>query len=519
MGKKQHQKDKLYLTCSEWTQFYGGKKQNLDKERAEFRRLPYHSCSLSMQPFEHPYCTKEGVIYDLQFILPFLKKYGVNPVDGEKLTPKDLIKLNFHKNAHDKYHCPVTFKVFNENTHLVAVKQTGNVYAYEAVEQLNIKAKFWKDLLSDEPFTRQDIITVQDPSNLDKFNFSKYYHLKKNLKVVDEEEALARKDPRYHLKAVNLETRDVLDELDKGFEVPEYMKKKDDRKYADRINAAHYSTGMVGASFTSTAMTPETKVIAEIIDENILRYERIKKKAYVRITTTCGQLNLELHSDQIPRASENFLVHCQNNYYKDTVFHRSIRNFMIQGGDPIGDGTGGESIWEKPFQDEFKPNFSHVGRGVLCMANSGPNTNKSQFYITYRSCKHLDRKHTVFGRVVGGLETIDKMEKIEVDAKDKPKDEIKILGCQVFVNPYEEVDEMLVKERQDVEEKAIADAEAAKPRRPATIRDAGPKVFRAGVGKYINLVSAKKRTIDDDEDGEKKKKSKGKTHLEDFSAW
>ncbi|XP_020604396.1 peptidyl-prolyl cis-trans isomerase-like 2 [Orbicella faveolata] len=100
-------------------------------EKASFRRLPFHCCSLSMQPFEHPLCTKDGIIFDLLNIVPYLKKYGKNPVTGEPLQAKELVKLNFHKNAEDKYHCPVTFKVFNNNSHIVAVKTTGNVFSYD----------------------------------------------------------------------------------------------------------------------------------------------------------------------------------------------------------------------------------------------------------------------------------------------------------------------------------------------------------------------------------------------------
>lgn len=106
----------------------------------------------------------------------------------------ELIKLNFHKNANGKYHCPITFKVFNQNTHIAAIRTTGNVYAYEvvqffkkiialkqAVERLNIKVNHYLDLLSSEPFTKQDIITIQDPTQLDKFNISAFYHFKNSL--------------------------------------------------------------------------------------------------------------------------------------------------------------------------------------------------------------------------------------------------------------------------------------------------------------------------------------------------
>jgi peptidyl-prolyl cis-trans isomerase-like protein 2 len=526
MGKKQHQKDKLYLTTTEWSAFYGGKKAVADVgEKSKFRRLPFFCCSYSMQPFEHPYCTGTGIIFDLINIVPFLKRYGVNPVTGEKLNVKELIKLNFFKNAEGKYHCPVTFKIFNENSHIVAVRTSGNVLSYDAVERLNIKPNFWKDLVTDEPFTRKDIITIQDPTNLDKFNLANFYHIRKNLKLVSEEDEAARRDSRYHLKSVNAETRGILDELDRTYTAAD--KPVDDKTKADVINAAHYSTGKVAASFTSTAMVPETQHEAAIIDEDILRYERVKKKAYIRIATTHGNLNVELHSDMVPKTCENFLKHCLSGYYKDTIFHRSIRNFMIQGGDPEGTGEGGQSIWGQPFKDEFKPNLTHTGRGILSMANSGPNTNKSQFFITYRSARHLDNKHSVFGRVVGGLETLDKMEKVETDRKDRPQEEIKILDTQVFVNPYDEVDEMLKVEREEALSKAAAEVAARQQRFMRRTDDNGqPRAFKSGIGKYIN-PHIQKRTFEDEEEiseTERKKRQRqqetlSKSKLQDFSHW
>ena len=101
MGKKQHQQDKLYLTSTEWKNFYGGKKVSTasNVEAAEFRRLPFNCCCLSFQPCKHPYATLEGHVFDLENILPFIKKYGRNPVNGENLDAKTLFKLNFHKNT------------------------------------------------------------------------------------------------------------------------------------------------------------------------------------------------------------------------------------------------------------------------------------------------------------------------------------------------------------------------------------------------------------------------------------
>uniref|UniRef100_A0A8B9G1Y5 PPIase cyclophilin-type domain-containing protein n=1 Tax=Amazona collaria TaxID=241587 RepID=A0A8B9G1Y5_9PSIT len=471
-----------------------------DLPRTNFRRLSFDHCSLSLQPFEYPVCTPDGTVFD---ILPF------SPPSG-------------------KYHCPVLFTVFTNNSHIVAIKTTGNVFAYEAVEQLNIKPKSYKDLLTDEPFTRQDIVTLQvnfslletpcltlsnkrsklyrkmpgdkdsqlmdcDPTNLDKFNVSNFFHVKNNIKVIDPDEEKAKLDPSYYLKNTNTETRETLLELYKEFKGDEILAatmKAPEKKKVDKLNAAHYSTGAVSASFTSTAMVPETTHEAAAIDEDVVRYTYVKKKGYVRLHTNKGDLNLELHCDMTPRTCENFIKLCKKNYYDGTIFHRSIRNFVIQGGDPTGTGTGGESYWGKPFKDEFKPNLSHTGRGVLSMANSGPNTNKSQFFITFRSCVYLDKKHTVFGRVVGGFETLTAMENVESDPKtDRPKEEIRIQTTTVFVDPYEEADAQVAAEREKVqleEAAAKAKAEAVPPKKEVHT----PKTYRQGIGKYINMAAA-----------------------------
>ena len=134
----------------------------------------------------------------------------------------------------------------------------------------------------------------------------------------------------------------------------------------------------------------------------------LKKKGYVQLVTSLGTLNLEIHCDLVPRTAENFLGLCVAGQYDNTPFHRLIPRFMVQGGDPtggfeaiaraIGTGTGGESLWKRPFADEFHPSLTHSGEGVVSMANSGPNSNGSQFFITFDAAPHLDRKHSVFGR-------------------------------------------------------------------------------------------------------------------------
>uniref|UniRef100_K7F5K7 Peptidyl-prolyl cis-trans isomerase n=2 Tax=Pelodiscus sinensis TaxID=13735 RepID=K7F5K7_PELSI len=297
------------------------------------------------------------------------------------------------------------------------------------------------------------------------------------------------------------------------------MKAPEKRK-VDKLNAAHYSTGKVSASFTSTAMAPETTHEAAAIEEDVVRYQYVKKKGYIRLHTNKGDLNLELHCDMTPKTCENFIKLCKKNYYDGTVFHRSIRNFVIQGGDPTGTGTGGESYWGKPFKDEFKPNLSHTGRGILSMANSGPNSNKSQFFITFRSCTYLDKKHTIFGRVVGGFEALTAMENVDSDPKtDRPKEEIRIKSTTVFVDPYEEADAQISAER----EKAQQEEEASKTKTKIVLpkkESQAPKTYREGIGKYINMA-ATKRIADDDGPSTSvaMKKEKRSTGFGDFSSW
>eukprot|EP01098_Paradermamoeba_levis_P008362 TRINITY_DN3470_c0_g1_i2.p1 TRINITY_DN3470_c0_g1~~TRINITY_DN3470_c0_g1_i2.p1 ORF type:complete len:112 (-),score=14.94 TRINITY_DN3470_c0_g1_i2:191-526(-) len=108
---------------------------------------------------------------------------------------------------------------------------------------------------------------------------------------------------------------------------------------------------------------------------------------------------------------------------------------MIQGGDPTGTGTGGESIWKRKFADEIVDTLKHNTRGIVSMANGGPNTNGSQFFLTYGKHRHLDNAYTIFGRVISGWETLDAMERTPVDTDDHPLSEIKIKSITIHANP------------------------------------------------------------------------------------
>ncbi|KAK0666241.1 hypothetical protein QBC41DRAFT_154772 [Cercophora samala] len=147
------------------------------------------------------------------------------------------------------------------------------------------------------------------------------------------------------------------------------------------------------------------------------------------IHTTYGDIHIRLFPDAAPKAVENFVTHSKRGYYNNTIFHRVIRKFMIQGGDPLGDGTGGESIWGREFEDEFST-LKHDKPYTVSMANAGPNTNGSQFFITTEKTPWLDNKHTIFGRAVQGLDVIHKIENVKT-YKEKPAEDIKIVNIDI----------------------------------------------------------------------------------------
>jgi cyclophilin family peptidyl-prolyl cis-trans isomerase len=153
----------------------------------------------------------------------------------------------------------------------------------------------------------------------------------------------------------------------------------------------------------------------------------------VLLSTNLGDITLELYPEAAPKTVENFIGLTEKGYYDGIIFHRIIRDFMIQGGDPTGTGMGGKSIWMKAFEDEFLDRSLTHERGVISMANAGRNTNGSQFFIvTAENVGLLDRKHTIFGRVIEGMDTVDKIESSDTDRDDRPKNEVKIITAKVL---------------------------------------------------------------------------------------
>ena len=176
--------------------------------------------------------------------------------------------------------------------------------------------------------------------------------------------------------------------------------------------------------------------------------------------TNHGDISLRLFPEQAPKAVENFSTHAKNGYYDGLIFHRVIKDFMTQGGDPTGTGCGGESIWGSPFKDEFDPSLHNI-RGALSMANAGPGTNGSQFFIVQASAvhpqllgqmkglrdyfpeeaenayrehggtPHLDYHHTVFGQVFEGMDVVDAIASVKTGAQDRPVEEVIIQTIEI----------------------------------------------------------------------------------------
>jgi len=152
-----------------------------------------------------------------------------------------------------------------------------------------------------------------------------------------------------------------------------------------------------------------------------------ESETLVVIKTNQGDITLKMFPKVAPLAVENFVTHAKNGYYNGLIFHRVIKDFMIQGGDPTGIGTGGESIWKKEFVNEHSANVVFDRPFLLAMANHGPNTNGSQFFITTKATPFLNGDYTIFGEVVSGQESVRKIENTKTASADRPVSEQKML--------------------------------------------------------------------------------------------
>ncbi|KAJ1727969.1 cyclophilin peptidyl-prolyl cis-trans isomerase Cyp8 [Coemansia sp. Benny D160-2] len=453
--------DKPFISQGEWSNMhgdegglpFGGKRGGVQsKEKNASEDLPLNCCALSLKPFTTPVCTRDGYVFDLANIESYIKEHhnkhpftgaalrgGTNDNGGDLVGP-----LHYHTNAGGEFVDPVSFKPLTRFTKIVANSKSGHVYLWTTVDEFNVKPDSWVDLVTGDPFSQSDLVVLHDPS---------------------------APRPRTSSVAGTSKPPAKAGESEVGKEVASSgAATRPTRKQP--YNAASYSKGLAAAAFTSTSMAPVTRNEAELVGSEEYMFPRIKDKGYVRVSTNLGSLNLELFCHKAPRTCYNFISLAKTGYYNGSRFHRSIKNFMIQGGDPTGTGSGGKSFWGSAFKDEIGGSgkkLSHSARGILSMANRGPNTNGSQFFILYRAATHLDGKHTIFGRVVGGLDVLAKIEAEPTDDGDKPVHDITIQEITVFVDPYDEFAKRL--ERKAEHEKSGADLVAGKRKRTAEEED------------------------------------------------
>jgi peptidylprolyl isomerase len=155
----------------------------------------------------------------------------------------------------------------------------------------------------------------------------------------------------------------------------------------------------------------------------------------VVLETNQGKIEIKLMPEVAPKACENFTKLVEKGYYNGIIFHRVIKGFMIQGGDPSGTGRGGTSIWGNPFADEVTSDVTFDKPGILAMANAGPNSNSSQFFITCAKTPWLNMRHTIFGEVISRYDVVEKIENTATGDQDKPLTEQKIIKAYVKGSP------------------------------------------------------------------------------------
>lgn len=227
------------------------------------------------------------------------------------------------------------------------------------------------------------------------------------------------------------------------------------------IFGVHTLSKSTGASFTTmfspeSSLTQTTPLDEEATDFPQLTKEVRENEIEIEIVTTLGTIRAKVFPELAPKAVENFITHSDDGYYDETTFHRVLSDFMIQGGDPKGDGTGGESIWGEPFETEISSQLFHI-RGALAMAKtSAPVSIGSQFYIVQNSLDvsastdpsttpkkiidaytsggypSLDKNYTVFGQVIEGMDVVDAISEVETDSLSKPLQDIKIESIEVM---------------------------------------------------------------------------------------
>jgi peptidyl-prolyl cis-trans isomerase-like 2 len=500
------------------------------------RRLPFHCCALTLAPFENPVCFPNGVVFENTALLPFVMTHKKDPVTGIPRSSRDVIKLNMEKDEEGKWQCPILAKPFHDHTKIVAIRHgnEANVYSWQAYQELNLKAKNMEDLVTGEKFTKDDVILLNDPDNED-FNklrdINNFHHI---LHARSLGESKNENNVRKSMTAARvMEKLNAIKKSSSSLDYDNEGKEGTQKITSDMVSGNKFTSGFTSGSLTSSSIRVSTgNDYREATQEEILQAQfgvmkKLKQKGYVTVCTNMGDIGLELHCDIVPRTCTNFLGLAEAGKYDGTKFHRLIPTFMIQGGKCADDS----SLWGDYFPDEFDDRLKHNKEGILSMANSGPNTNKCQFFLTFGPAPHLDRKHSVFGHVITGSDVLHHMRKVPTDKKNKPFHDITINGITVLVNPAKEAEEL---ERRRIQNLIDERTSKAKTRSnsefnmhmamssPSTTSSQVETSLPA-VGKYLSRQTMQKLTSNVDVDLDVKLSRlpppPKKTKFGDFSGW
>mmetsp|Transcript_35957 Transcript_35957/g.90202 ORF Transcript_35957/g.90202 Transcript_35957/m.90202 type:complete len:614 (-) Transcript_35957:40-1881(-) len=241
-------------------------------------------------------------------------------------------------------------------------------------------------------------------------------------------------------------------------------------------------------------------------------------KGKVILHTSLGPLEIELFADQAPKACRNFLQLCLETYYDNTIFHRLVPSFVLQGGDPTGTGDGGDSVYGAPFKDEFHSRLRYNRRGLVGMANAGPDDNRSQFFITLDRADELDKHNTLFGRVAGNsIFNLLKANQFEIDpATDRPLEAIRLLRTEVLWNPFDDLlprHDLVIPGRSSAGAAAAAAAAgtSAASSKGEGAQGGGSKKKRKKIPKKMNLLS-----FGDEAEADERESKKTRTSIPSF---
>jgi len=357
MGKHKT-KDRLFVTRTEHEFHFGGKRQ-FDGEWVPTAKLPLAHCALTFQPCENPVCAPDGTVFEVLHILPYLKKYGKHPITGEPLDSGQLTTLKFHKNEQGQYYCPVLYEPFTDDTEIACIRTTGNVYSWQAINELNLKQKYFKDLLTGEPFTKNDIIVLHTRNN--------------NLQSATKRQKPVTEKPSAH---------------------------KDSENRRAFVRETPSLTCTTWSSDSSTKKESTTKSPS-------------LPKGYCTIVTNHGNLNFELDSETAPKATRFFLLSLQRGCLNGVrLFHDAGMN-CIRTAELQGLPGGEDKLTETRLKGHIDPYVEEgLAANKLLISSKYRLKKTCHFVISCEGSKGLEGNYVIFGTLVGKRETAQALVKV-----------------------------------------------------------------------------------------------------------